>query len=288
MHFEVRFVDLPALARLFSDTLLTTFYSITAKEFSGGFFLLRIGPAGLSLEISKCRLWCYPCHVKIGALIPVKAFAGAKQRLSSRLSLPEREQLMRAMVHDVLSEISQARGVHETFVVTASPDVARWVSRFGAGIIRESSETGETDAVHFALNEMKQRGIDAALVLPGDVPLVRASDVEHLLARVKAESGRRPFAVLVPSHDRMGTNALLLSPPDIIRLRFGHDSFCHHLDQVVRQRLEILIVENDRIALDIDEPRDLERLLPQLKSGKTHERLIVMKDSGSTFFRDVG
>lgn len=226
--------------------------------------------------------------MKIGALIPVKGFAGAKQRLASRLSLPEREQLMRAMVHDVLTQVGEARGIHETFVVTGSADVVKWVSHLDVNVIREHNETGETDAVHFALDHMKQRGINTAFVLPGDVPLVRASDIDRVLAAALEKSAQSPFAALVPSHDRLGTNALLLSPPNVLRLRFGHDSFCYHLNEVVTKRLPITIVENDHIALDIDEPEDLERLLLQLESGKTHDRLVAMKDNGSTFFQDVG
>ena len=195
---------------------------------------------------------------------------------------------MKAMVHDVLAQVTRGRRIHQTYVVTGSADVMEWVSGLDVQIIRETSETGETDAVHFALDEMKQRGIDVALVLPGDVPLVRASDVDHVMTKALEEPTSGPFAALVPSHDRMGTNALLLSPPDILRLRFGHDSFCYHLNQVVTRRLPIKIVENERIALDIDEPADLERLLPQLKTGLTYDRLVAMKDNGSTFFRDVG
>jgi 2-phospho-L-lactate guanylyltransferase (CobY/MobA/RfbA family) len=65
----------------------------------------------------------------------------------------------------------------------------------------------------------------------------------------------------VPSHDRKGTNALLLAPPDIIKLRFGYDSFTYHMSQVTAQGLPIRFIENEHIALDIDEPKDLERFL---------------------------
>jgi len=66
---------------------------------------------------------------------------------------------------------------------------------------------------------------------------------------------------LVPSHDRLGTNALLLAPPDIIKLRFGYDSFRYHISQVSAQGLPVRCFENERIALDIDEPKDLEKYL---------------------------
>ena len=70
-----------------------------------------------------------------------------------------------------------------------------------------------------------------------------------------------PFALLVPSHDRMGTNALLLAPPDIIKLRFGYDSFSYHMSQVSAQGLPVRFIENEHIALDIDEPQDLQQFL---------------------------
>jgi 2-phospho-L-lactate guanylyltransferase len=98
------------------------------------------------------------------------------------------------------------------------------------------------------------------LILPGDMPLARSADIEAVLAEVPAGTGA-PFALLVPSHDRLGTNALLLAPPGIIKLRFGYDSFSFHTSQVVAQGLALRIYENERIALDIDEPKDLERFL---------------------------
>jgi 2-phospho-L-lactate guanylyltransferase (CobY/MobA/RfbA family) len=47
----------------------------------------------------------------------------------------------------------------------------------------------------------------------------------------------------------------------VIPLRFGFDSFSFHSAQVTAQGLPLRCYENDQIALDIDEPRDLERFL---------------------------
>jgi 2-phospho-L-lactate guanylyltransferase (CobY/MobA/RfbA family) len=92
------------------------------------------------------------------------------------------------------------------------------------------------------------------------MPLIRAADIEQVLTQVP-EAARAPFALLVPSHDRMGTNVLLLAPPDIINLRFGFDSFSYHMSQVAAQGLPLRFFENPRIALDIDDPKDLECFL---------------------------
>jgi len=73
--------------------------------------------------------------------------------------------------------------------------------------------------------------------------------------------------LLIPSHDRLGTNGLLLAPPDLIQLRFGYNSFSFHMNQLTTNRLPARFCENERIALDIDEPKDLERFLSYAMEG---------------------
>ena len=138
--------------------------------------------------------------------------------------------------------------------------------------MRERAETGETAAVDFARSELKKAGHEAVLILPGDMPLVRSEDIEQVLAQAPAAT-HAPFALLVPSHDHMGTNALLLAPPDIIELRFGYDSFNFHMSQLSARGLPLRFIENERIALDIDEPQDLKRLLSHPAGAGDSSRL---------------
>jgi len=210
--------------------------------------------------------------MNVSALIPIKSFADAKQRLSPLLNAEERRILAEAMMRDVLSRVLPAQGLDATFVVTADDRVSEIASSLGSKIIREEKERGETDAVVFALNEMKRRGIEAVLVIPADLPLLLSSDIEFLLTHVSAP----PSALLVPSHDCKGTNALLLSPPDVISLRFGYDSFSFHLSEVAAKGLPLQVLENERIGLDIDEPRDLQRFLSTTTEGETYTSLVRM------------
>jgi 2-phospho-L-lactate guanylyltransferase len=198
--------------------------------------------------------------MNVTALIPAKGFRNAKQRLSPLLNGMQREALAEAMFRDVLRAVISARGLAGTYVVTGDDQVAAIAGGFQAAIIREPAESGETDAVNFARAALQQAGCEAVLILPGDMPLVRSTDVESLLGLIPGDA-RQPFTLLVPSHDRMGTNALLLAPPEIIRLRFGHDSFNFHMSEVAGLGLPRRFTENERIALDIDEPQDLERFL---------------------------
>jgi 2-phospho-L-lactate/phosphoenolpyruvate guanylyltransferase len=198
--------------------------------------------------------------MKVSALIPVKGFTNAKQRLSPLLDGADRELFAEAMFRDVLKQVLKAQGLAETFVVTGDDRVAEIATRLGAQLIREKAEKGETDAVDFARLELKQLGREAVLIIPGDLPLVRSGDIEAVLAQIP-NGASLPFALLVPSHDRMGTNALLLAPTDIIKLRFGYDSFSYHMSQVSAQGLPVRFIENEHIALDIDEPKDLQQFL---------------------------
>ena len=198
--------------------------------------------------------------MKVAALIPVKGFRNAKQRLSPLLDANDREALAEAMFRDVLRQVLLARRLSATFVVTGNDGVADISLALGAEVIREAAERGETDAVDFARGQLKAAGWDAVLIIPGDMPLLRARDIDELVSQLP-DGATAPFALLVPSHDRMGTNALLLAPPDIIKLRFGYDSFSYHMTQVSAQKLPLRFSENEHIALDIDEPKDLQRFL---------------------------
>jgi len=51
-----------------------------------------------------------PRPMKVTALLPVKGFRNAKQRLSLLLSAAEREMVAEAMFRDVLEQVVRARG----------------------------------------------------------------------------------------------------------------------------------------------------------------------------------
>jgi 2-phospho-L-lactate guanylyltransferase len=211
--------------------------------------------------------------MKVSALVPVKGFRNAKQRLSPLLDVAEREHLAEVMFREVLSQVLGARGLAETFVVTGDNRANEIACGLGAQVIREETEKGETEAVDFARLELKASGREAVLIVPADLPLVRSTDIEAVLAQIP-DGSSSPFALLVPSHDRMGTNAMLLAPPDLIQLRFGYDSFSYHSSQVVAQGLPLRFLENEGIALDIDEPKDLDQFLTFGFEDSATDRLV--------------
>jgi 2-phospho-L-lactate guanylyltransferase (CobY/MobA/RfbA family) len=62
-------------------------------------------------------------------------------------------------------------------------------------------------------------------------------------------------------------------PPDLFPSRFGPNSLGLHKQEAARVGVVCLVVNNERVALDIDEPSDL-KLLLQLGAGtKTHSTI---------------
>lgn len=121
------------------------------------------------------------------------------------------------------------------------------------------------------LNEALRAGRDAAvaagaaavLIVPGDLPLLTVEALDQLLNAADAAlaaGGGEPLVVIAPADARGGTNALVLSPPDVIEPHFGVASFEAHLRAAAEAQASVQIVDDVRLTFDLDTPDDLERL----------------------------
>jgi 2-phospho-L-lactate/phosphoenolpyruvate guanylyltransferase len=90
------------------------------------------------------------------------------------------------------------------------------------------------------------------------------------------QHGRQYDIVIAPSWDSRGTNAILLRPPDALQLRFGSWSFFPHVKQAKRKGLSYKVVRLPRVALDVDTPGDLSRLMPQAMGTRSYAVLEEM------------
>ena len=75
----------------------------------------------------------------------------------------------------------------------------------------------------------------------------------------------------MPDRRRVGTNLLLCSPPHAIAPCFGGHSFERHLAAAAAAGVEARVLDVEDLALDLDEPSDLEYL--QLQDGASAARL---------------
>ena len=206
-------------------------------------------------------------------LIPVKAFARSKERLAPTYSQHERAQLAQAVCEDMFDVVAHVRGVDRVYVVSAEEHALDLARQLNWSIIRESEQVSESASVDAASRLCAREGVQALLRLPIDIPLVTAADVEEMFVALEPS----PSVVIVPSRDGTGTNALLRSPPDLFPSHFGAGSFALHLDEAERAGAKIKIVRNERIALDIDELKDLraaaDRVFPQSATARLMQQL---------------
>ncbi len=200
-------------------------------------------------------------------VIPVKELSRAKERLSTLLEPQERMRLAAAMLGDVLRAVSESTAADRSFVVTLDGEAMRIARSYGIEVLEEDSQTSESASIDWASRRCAALGAEAVLRIPGDVPLVTARDIDDLLRSPL----KPPAAVLVPSLDGLGTNAVLKSPPTALPSRFGYDSLRRHLEdaRALNLNCEVRVVAN--LALDIDDTADLKELLRRYGSGPSRD-----------------
>jgi 2-phospho-L-lactate guanylyltransferase len=217
---------------------------------------------------------------RLHVLIPLRSLAGGKARLGGAIDAEERETLLRGLLVRTMGLVRAWPASEMVHVVSTDPDVlAAAKTAMGAGEdplsrstddgppLRALIQRGEglNEALRLARDEAIRAGATAVLMLPADLPLLSAEPLDRLLlaadAAVTAGSGRA-IVVVAPADARGGTNALLLSPPDVIEPCFGTLSLEAHLRAAAFADASLQIVDDARLGFDLDTPEDLERLEP--------------------------
>lgn len=204
-------------------------------------------------------------------LIPVKEFGEAKKRLAPHFSSADRATLAEAMCEDFFEVVAAVRCVERVFVVSKEAGALSRAQRRGWEIIRELRQNSESDSVDAASQYCAAQGVKALLRLPIDLPLVERQDIEAVFEVL----GPAPAAVLIPSSDGTGTNALLRTPPGLFPSHFGPNSFALHLAEVERRGASACVLRNARLELDIDELEDLRKLSERLRPGSATARWVM-------------
>jgi 2-phospho-L-lactate guanylyltransferase len=203
-------------------------------------------------------------------LIPIKNLFSAKQRLANVLDQGARTQLAQDMLSDVLAAVASWTNRPEVALVTGDSFAAGLAKRSGFEVIRDNANLGETEAIAMATEVCESRGIESTLVIPGDIPLITAYELEEIL-RIAPVQG----SVLVPAADGRGTNAAFRRPAGLFPLRFGNDSFKPHLTAARATQKPCVVIQLPGVALDVDNPSDLRQLADA--PGETRSQSLVRR-----------
>jgi 2-phospho-L-lactate/phosphoenolpyruvate guanylyltransferase len=196
--------------------------------------------------------------VRTLAILPVKSFGAAKQRLAGSLGAGSRQALAQAMFIDVLITLQRVPGLDEVVVVTPDHVAEAVATSRHVRVLPDTAQAGQSEAALIGIRHALAEGWERVLLVPGDTPLVHADELAELLAGARGVS-------IVPDRHGAGTNALVLAPPDAIEPSFGEGSLARHLAAAESSGLPHRVDELPSLALDVDTPDDLAQLAAELE-----------------------
>ena len=186
------------------------------------------------------------------AILPVKRFEQAKQRLS----VPARSSLAATMAGKVMNALAEARSLDGVLVVTGDETAADGARQLAFDVVPEPSVDGHVAAALLGIERARVLGARRVLLVPGDCPLLSGADVDALLGRHDG-----PGVVVVPDRHGTGTNALLLEPPGAIRPAFGPGSRERHERLAAAAGVRCTVDDVPSLAYDVDTAEDYAVLL---------------------------
>jgi 2-phospho-L-lactate/phosphoenolpyruvate guanylyltransferase len=203
--------------------------------------------------------------MRTAAILPVKSFTRAKQRLGESVAAAMRMELARAMVDDVLLALGETASIDQIVLVTREPSVAEPARAQGAIVLDDAAEEGQSAAVALGVHWALAAGIERVLCIPGDCPAIDPAELGSLL-RAPAETAE---VVIVPDRHGTGTNGLLLTPPDAIAPSFGPDSCARHRALALAAGVRCRLEQPPSLLLDIDTGADLAALRERLAGERS-------------------
>lgn len=202
--------------------------------------------------------------VSLIAVLPVKRFPSAKERLASGgLSSAQRLALATGMLSDVLSALRRCDLVDDIVVVTSEPGAELLARGAGAQVVPDDPTEGHSDAAQRGIDWAVSDGAFHTLVIAGDIPTVDSAEIDSLIESLADDNE----VVIIPDRHGSGTNALILTPAGVISPSFGDGSCGRHQQIAADAGAQARVVTSVGIGLDVDTAADLDSLKRALESA---------------------
>jgi len=191
--------------------------------------------------------------MSLWAIVPVKPLQRGKSRLAKVLTPDERTALNKGLLENTVKTLMAIPEIAHVLVVSRDTAALALARSLGARTVQENGAPQLNVALSRATVIAQTYAIQSVLVLPADLPLITPEDVQVMLSKAFDP----PVVVVVPDRNENGTNALLLSPPDLIEYQYGDNSYKKHCDLAREAGARLEICELSSLTLDLDEPEDL-------------------------------
>ncbi|MFY9488766.1 MAG: 2-phospho-L-lactate guanylyltransferase [Solirubrobacterales bacterium] len=200
---------------------------------------------------------------RVCAVLPLKPFGDAKERLATGLDPHGRRIIAEAMARDVLAALPQCELITDVVVISAEPTIEAIAGEVASAILPDTRQ-GHSEAVMLGTQWALGIDCDAVLMIPGDCPLIDPDEIDDLIERCVTDDTE---VAVIPDRMGTGTNALLLRPPDAIVPSFGPDSRARHLGLGLAAGRRTAAIEVPTLALDLDTAEDLLELAERVAAA---------------------
>ncbi len=196
-------------------------------------------------------------------VIAARGGAHAKSRCGARLGVAEREQLVAAMLGDMLEVVGGWGALGRMIVTTPTPELAILAEAAGAKLAGEPAAPLNAAFAGALATCARVDPSQTVILLPGDMPLLSVGDLDAVLA----ESG--PGRLVIAPNNGGGTGAIALPAGLEFPFAFGPDSFARHCEAARGLGLDLHIARAPGLRFDLDEPGDFARVLAEAPAGQT-------------------
>jgi 2-phospho-L-lactate guanylyltransferase len=193
--------------------------------------------------------------MSIWLVVPVKSLRDGKSRLAPSLEPSERSVLVERLLLRTLEQARQFPGLARTLVVSACEETRALAEQFGAHTLEERAPLGLNSALSQARAALLRTEVSRMLIVPCDLPLLSAPDLESLAA-----AGWADTIAIAPDRLGRGTNGMCLQTALDFAFAFGAQSLPRHLEHARKIGVRHTLVERIGLAFDLDLPEDLTEL----------------------------
>ena len=191
----------------------------------------------------------------------MRSLKDGKTRLSNLLSSRSRARLIRLLLTQLLEKLKTLKVqcpfiFSDILVITPCSEVEKICKKFDVIILKEPNLHGLNSALRKGLSWSLENFYDSSLIIPGDIIDPDSEDIKKILEMGKTS---RDSMIICPSTD-FGTNALFITLPTKMEMKFGPNSFFEHQKEAAKRSIETIIAPLDSFKDDLDTGKDLKTL----------------------------
>jgi 2-phospho-L-lactate guanylyltransferase len=193
------------------------------------------------------------------AIVPVKGFERGKSRLAPQLAPEARHAVSVELFRRVLRACVACTAIDHVLVASDSARVITPSARVSLLLDAAAPRPVFAAVLDRALAHAHARGATRAIIAMADLPLLEPRDIAELCAALDGAQ-----VVVAPDRARRGVGAIGCRLPAGIGMQLGHaDSFARTMRAARAREVQVALVNNPRIARDVDTTADLAGLAPK-------------------------